>query len=309
MDRPPLPLLILAGRDRHPGVAGRRDGELAGYKAVEVRLGGRPLIAVLVERLRASGAFAPIAVAGPAEVYGPLELDARLIDTSGSFGDNLRAGVEALVAELDPEQLAITTCDVLPSSADLRRVLDDFHRHQPTDFWMPHHPVEDPAELGSSAYKPRYGFRPPDAPRAVPTLPGHLVIVHPRAVRRSLVYRIFDLGYATRNRPVRWRRAVIVRRALGLLLAADLRRLRRGRPPLVTWSLLTAGIRLGNRLIAGDATTTEIEDLLRIMWITRRHRRRHPERRGRFAILPCSSLARDVDTEAEARELVARGTL
>lgn len=299
-----MPLLILAGRDRAAGE--RRGGSrlLRGYKGVDIQIEGRPLIAVLIDRFRATGRFDEIFVAGPAAVYRPLGLDAHLLDADGGFGDNLRAGTEPIVERRAPQELALTTCDILPDPGELAVALEDLAAHRPCDFWMPQYRV-DPAQLGSSAYKPRYSMIPPGARRAVPTLPGHLVVANPLALRRELVYRVFDLAYQTRNRSLALRRAVIVRKTLGLLLSTDLRLLLSGRLPTVTWSMLVNGLIVGSKLKSGAVTTGELEERLRKVWVTRRHRRSHPQRRGRVVVLEGSSLARDVDTEEEARELAA----
>lgn len=305
-----IPLIVLAGRDRR-GTGGPRGDQhaLSGFKAVDTRLDGRPMIAVLLERLRETGTFDPIYLAGSAAVYAPLRLGVRLIDTDDTFGGNLRHSIEAVIDERRPSQLAITTCDILPERDDLARALADFRRHQPTDFWMPQHRVGTREALGTSDYKPRYYIRPDGEPAPVPTLPGHLIIADPLAIRRDLMYRIFDFAYETRNLDVAYRRGVIIKRALGLLLRADLRLLRRGEAPTITLSMVLHGYRLGTKLKRQDVSARAMEDHLRKIWVTGRHRRRYPTRRGRVAVLSCRSLARDVDTVEEARELIEKGTL
>jgi hypothetical protein len=37
-------------------------------------------------------------------------------------------------------------------------------------------------------------------------LPGHLTIFDPASLNLALMYRLFELGYRTRNRPLRYRR-------------------------------------------------------------------------------------------------------
>ncbi len=300
-----IPLIVLAGRDRH--ATGGPRGEqrnLSGFKAVDTRLDGQPLIAVLLERLRAVDAFDPIFIAGSAAVYAPLRLDARLIDTDDTCGGNLRNSVEAVVDELRPSQLGITTCDILPEREDLENAMADFRRHQPLDFWMPQHRVRDDEPLGTSDYKPRYFIRPDGEHEPAPTLPGHLILADPLALRRDLMYRIFDFAYETRNLDVAYRRSVIIKRALSLLLRADLRLLRRGELPTTTLSMVLHGYRLGTKLKRRDVSARAMEHHLRKIWITAQHRRRYPTRRGRVAVISCRSLARDVDTVEEANELI-----
>ena len=305
-----IPLVILAGRDRsseRPDRAGNRN--LGGFKAVETTLGGKPLIEVAVERFRSTGFFDPVVIAGPAAVYEPLGLPARLVDTDGNFGENLAAAVELLVDEMQPEQVAVTTADIVPERDDLERAIADYRAHAPLDWWMAIHRITDPGALATSSYKPRYRIIPHGEEQPAATLPGHLLIANPLAGRRKLIYRVFNLAYASRGRSVAFRRMFIVRRAIATLLGADLRRLARGQLPVITATLLWNGTRLADWLRRGDVRIEKIEDILRVMWATRRHRKQHPDRRGRFAAISCRSLARDVDTVEEAMELASKGTL
>ncbi len=304
-----LPLIILAGRDTKSASPHGDGKSLHGFKAVNTRVGGVTMLEALVTRLRTTGAFDPIAVAGPAAVYEPLGLDVLLVDTDSTFSGNLKAGLEALMASGPIDEMAVATSDVLPSAEDLATALDDYRAHRPLDFWMPQHRVQRPSELGSSGYKPRYYFKPTADTEPVATLPSHLVIGNPCVLRLRELLFLFDIAYATRERGVRYRRALMLRKILGLLLGGDLRRFLRGRAPLLTWDIVTNGVTTGGHLTRHDATAAQLEDLLRRFAVRRAHRRRLPDRRGRVALLSCRSLARDVDTEAEARELSEKGTL
>lgn len=304
----PIPLLLLAGRDRE-GTRLPEGGEdkrvLRGYKASRLEINGRPLIAELIERLRRTGAFGPIWVAGPSHLYEDVLEDVHLVDTDGGFGDNLRAGIEALVAALPDRAFATMTSDILPTDEDLQRALDDYRRHEPCDFWMCEMRIPtDPDNLGNSAWKPKYLLLPTGESEPVGTLPGHLVIVHPAGLRLHLIYRIFDLAYRTRNRPFNRRRWGIVRGAFSVLVHEDLRQLSRLRPPLVAMTMLYHGLNLGAKLFRGHVRQEELEDRLRRIWFDPRHLRRYPDRRGRVAILEGLSLARDIDTEEEALEIL-----
>ncbi|NJL27859.1 MAG: hypothetical protein HC897_08150 [Thermoanaerobaculia bacterium] len=303
----PFPLVILGGRDRHRSVlpdGGRDKHPLRGYKAVDTRIGDRTLIEVLTARLRATGAFAPIYVAGPRHVYEPLGMDVRLIDTDGEFGENLRAALEAVAATGWPQLVGFTTCDILPSNTDLQRALDDLE-HQPRfDFWYPQcREPADPSRLGSSAWKPRYPIQPTGETRPVPTLPGHLLVVDPQALRLELIYRLFELAYRSRNRPVRFRRSWIMRHVFWALVREDLRRLFSLRVPNISWLVLFNGLTLVARLLAKKLSQRELEDRLHAIFARNRHSRLYPERRGSMPILDVLSLARDIDTEEEAREI------
>ena len=309
-----MPVVLLAGRDRGSTrlpEEGQDHHLLKGYKSLDLEVAGKPLIAELADRLKATGAFAPVWIAGPADLYQPLVdsgllAGARLVDTDGDFGQNLEAGVETARAAHPGQPLAVLTSDILPDPEELERTVDDYRRASPCDFWMGEIRIpKDLGRLGHSAWKPKYHLRPRGEPDGVPTLPGHLVIVDPDVIRLHLVYRIFDLAYRTRNRAISDRRWAIVRGALTVLLHEDLGRLLRGRLPVVTWEMLYHGLKLGTKLRRGAVDQEELEDRLRILWVDDRHRRRHPERRGRVAILDTLSLARDIDTVEEAREILA----
>lgn len=310
METPELPLILLAGRDRRGATLpeGRPDLHLLrGYKAVELEIAGRPLLVRLLERLRECGGFGPVFVAGPARVYEPLQEslagEFRLIDTDSDFGGNLRAALEEVRSLGFAGHVAVMTSDVLPDPGEMRQVLDDLERHQPCDFLMVECRADDAARLGASDWKRRYLIRPRGESAAVPTLPGHFVVADLGAVRLDLLYGIFELAYRTRNRPTSYRRAVIVRSVLAKLFAEDLKRLARLGRPGVTWELVWNGLVLIKKLVTTGIDQDEMEDRVRRMWIRWRHRRRHPERRGRVMIHDGLSLARDVDTEEEAREV------
>jgi hypothetical protein len=159
---------------------------------------------------------------------------------------------------------------------------------------------------GASTWKPRYGIVPRAGEPPVEILPGHLVVVDPDALALDLVCKMFQIAYATRNRPIEKRRSPMVRGVVLGLLAEDLRGLAALRPPTLAWTLLRAGLAAAGELRRGTITCARFEDALRILFVTRRHRRLFPERRVVLPIVDDLSLAMDVDTEEEAQELIAR---
>ncbi len=313
MSRETLPLIILGGRDRGTTVlpeAGRSKHLLRGYKAVDLEIGGRPLILTLIERLRACGLFDPIFIAGPRSVYEPLiegrpaEGRVRLIDTDTTFGGNLEASVEAVRSEFPSRPLAVTTCDILPDPDELRQAIEDFERHRPIDFWMPFIPLPESLEcLGESAWKPKYGVVPEGGDRPVSILPGHLLIVDPSVLRLKLIYRTFEVAYRTRNLPVAYRFSVLVRTFLSTLVWEDVKRLFTLRWPNITWLLVWNGLMITKRLRDGAVSQEEVAERVSRLWVLQEHRRAHPERLGRMVIVDSLSLAKDIDTEEEAREV------
>ncbi|MEE8523232.1 MAG: hypothetical protein V3T72_04815 [Thermoanaerobaculia bacterium] len=307
MESTKIPLIILGGRDRagtQLPEAGRGKHVLRGYKAIDLRIAGRPLINILLDRLRACDRFDPIYVAGPRDIYEPVVTGVRFIDTDGTFGGNIRVSLEAVGAELPVQPIAFISCDILPKAEELERALDDYERHRPLDFWaLTIRAPVDPHLLGESAWKPKYDIQPEGEDQAVGVMPGHLAIVEPESLRLRLLYIVFDAIYRTRNRPLAYRRAAMGRTLVLTLIGNDLRRILKWRWPTYTWSLASNGLAIVARLMAGNLKQRELETRLHRAVARERHRKAHPERRGRFAILDGLSLAKDIDTEEEAREI------
>ncbi|MFO7581597.1 hypothetical protein [Guyparkeria sp.] len=302
-----LPLIVLGGSDRKP--AGLPQGAelhpVQGYKAASLRVAGRPLMELVLERSRASGEFRPIYLAGPRRVFEPLSADVHLIDTDGSFGDNIQRALTEVVDRHPGSAVAFMTSDILPDPGGLRRVMAAYHRQTPCDLWFPLVRVGDDDALGASGWKPRYGIVPRRGQAAVEVLPGHLLVVDPQAMRLGLAYRLFQLAYTTRNRKVRYRRNVILSALVPGMLWHDLLHLLTLRPPLMTWSVLRGGLEVAAGLRRGDLTLEALERALRFAGIKTSHRRRHPERRVILPITDELSLALDIDTEEEAAAMAA----
>lgn len=303
----PLPLIVLAGHDARPATlpeSGADKHPLVGLKGLDVRFGDQPLIDVLLEQVRACGAFGPIYIAGPAHAYGERRGEARVVDTEGSFGHNIRVAIAEVTRRHPDQPVALTTCDIVPEEHDLRLAMDDYSAAAPVDFWFAMIAApEDPGELGASAWKPQYRVVPEPGAPAVSILPGHLLVVEPQVCRIPLVLRAFDLAYRTRNRPIGYRLLRIVGGVLGTLIAADVSGLFRLHPPVLTVSVLYHAVALARRLRSGRATSEVLGHHARALFVQYRHRRRHPERRGHFTVLPAVSLAKDIDTEEEAAEI------
>jgi hypothetical protein len=306
MAKSTLPIVILAGSDRRAAVLpeeGHDKHPLSGYKAVDVRIGDKTLVETVIDRLEASGLFRPIYVAGPRQSFGTvLPQSASLIDADGTLGENIRTSLERLRKEHPATPIGFITCDVLPEVDTLHSLLVDYDRHAPCDLWFPMiHAPEDPGKLGASAWKPAYRIVPRKGEAAVGVLPGHLVIVDPEALRRKFVYRLIQLGYRTRNRPIDYRRGVMVRGVVLELIYQDLLHLVTLRAPTLTWTVLSRGIAAARRLRDGTITRERLERALRKIFVTSKHRRRYPDRRVRLPIAEGLSLALDIDTEEEAR--------
>lgn len=304
-----LPLIVLGGRDRRGSELGSPGlTPLSGYKALDLRIAGRPLIEHVIERWRAIGEFAPIYLAGPAERYrGVAPDEVELVDTDGGFGHNLMAGVDAVIERHGCGPTAVTTSDVLPDERELGELVGHYRACEPCDFWMPQIRVpDDPERLGASQWKPRYRIASAEGETPVETLPCHLVIADVAAVRLDLMRQLFDIAYRTRNQPIRRRGMAVARRLLGWLLRRDLGGMLRGRAPLLTWETARYGIAMARELAAGTISAPRLAELIRRIYVRRSHRRAHPERRGYLPVIDGLSLAKDIDTEGEAREIAAK---
>jgi len=310
MGRNRIPIVILAGSDRRPAVlpeSGRDKHPLAGYKGVDVWIGGRPLIALLVERLIAIGEFGPLYVVGPARAYDCVRQDSQWVESDGTVGQNFRRGFETAQAAHPGSPIACVTCDILPDVDTVRSLMEEYRREAPCDLWLPL--VEAPADtgrLGASEWKPKYRIIPGPGRKGVRFLPGHLAIADPEAMRLRFLYRLIDVGYRTRNRPIRYRRTVMVRGVVAALLYQDFLHLFAGRLPTLTWSVLSAGSDAARALRAGSITREVMEEKLRKILVNHRHLRRYPRRRVMLPIVDALSLALDIDTEEEARAVGGR---
>jgi hypothetical protein len=300
-----LPLVILGGSDRRPTrlpLSGRDKHPLSGYKGIDVRIAGQPLVLKVAERLRESGCFDPIYLTGPAAAYREIEGSVELIDADSTFARNIRIAMNAVRARHGDRPVAFTTCDILPDVETLRQVMADYTAHAPCDFFFPLvQAPEDPDRLGASAWKPVYRVVPQPGQSARRVLPGHLAIVDPGALRLTFLYRLIQIGYRTRNRSIRYRRSVMVRGVLGALLYQDWMHLLALRAPTTAWTVLTAGLKAGRGLKRGTILRTELEDAVRKVFVAGAHRKRYPDRRALLPLVEGLSLALDIDTEEEAR--------
>ncbi len=302
----PIPILILGGSDARPASlpdAGRDKHALHGYKGRDLLIGGRPMIQAVAERLKGSGGFDPIYVAGPQEVYQGIP-DLNVIDTAGSLGKNLRTGLERLRLLHPGSYLGITTCDILPEPGCLRTFLQESRAHMPFDAWFPMILMpEDRTRLGASSWKPTYHVVPGEGLDPVATLPGHLMVINPEAFRLRFAYRLMQIAYRTRNRPIPVRRKEMVRDTLKDLLFEDVRHLFGMRVPRLTWTVISNGLNIARDLKSGTITTERLENSIRRIFIRYRHQKEFPDRRVHIPVMDALSLAKDIDTVEEAREL------
>ena len=307
------PIVVLAGSDPRPAgltEAGQGFNPLTGYKGATLFAGGRPLIQCVLDRLAASKRFSDRYVAGPARIFSGLARGARLVDCDGRIDANLRAAFHAVRESHPHGPIAFFTCDVLPDPHTLDDAMDRYAAAAPCDVFFPLVDApEEPRALGASAWKPLYRVRldGQSPPRTI--LPGHLVIVDPDALRLGLVFQLMTLSYRTRNRPIDKRRYEMFRGLLGHALWEDLRLLLTLRIPELTATLIADGAAVAMGLKSGNMTIERLESAVRRVVVSYGHRRRYPRRRVHLPVLfDALSLARDVDTEEEAREAGLRVT-
>lgn len=302
-----IPIIILGGCDARPSVlppAGRGLHPLGSYKAAAIRLHGVPLIAHLVDRLKGCPEFDPIYVAGPKEIYGTQGLSATIIDTDSTFAENIRVAIEWVGSQGPPAPVALMACDVLPDPQELRTFLEDYRRQGDCDLWFPLVRAPESMErLKAFAWKPLYRILPDEHAPTVRVLPGHLVIADPGALRLEFIYRLLEIAYQTRNQPVSARTRVMVRSVLLALLHRDLENVFRLRWPGFTYTVLRNGLFIARGLRAGTLVLRDLEAAATRIAVRPEHRRQFPERGARLPILEGLSLAEDIDTEEEARQL------
>ena len=309
----PIPLIVMAGSDPTPAALPEEGAQLhpiQGPKGMSLKIGGRPLIDLLLEPLVSSGCFDPIFIAGPTTEYGPSRQGCEVIDTNSGFGANIRAALQVVAPRARDGIVALTTCDILPTADELRELMEDYFARVPIDFWFPLIIApNEPDQLGASFWKPRYQVLDQPGGKPVSFLPGHLIVVDTLAARVPLVVRAFDLAYRTRNRGILYRMVVMISGVLAGLLWQDLKHLASFRLPTMTFSVTYNGIMLALELRKGESTSDELAERLEKSFIRYRHRRKYPERVGRLPLMKALSLAKDFDTQEEAAEIATQSEI
>jgi hypothetical protein len=305
----PIPAVILGGRDRKPAElpqAGQDKHALSAYKGAAIQIGGHPIILAIIERLKQSGCFDPIFVAGPASVYHFAKDKAQIVDTDGQLDENVGAALEQVQLGCGRTPLALFACDVLPEVANLQALMRDYLGHQPNEIFFPLVRVPDIPTLGESAWKPKYQVIPQGGTKPVTVLPGHLLVIDPPTLRLRLIFTLTRLAYHTRNKGISHRRSVMIRGALGYLLKEDLKSLLKFQIPHLTFTVIINAIRGARELQGGNIQQEILERRLRKILVRARHRVRHHDHGVYLPVVDALELAKDVDTVEEADELQAR---
>ncbi|MDF1861911.1 MAG: hypothetical protein P1U87_16955 [Verrucomicrobiales bacterium] len=303
-----IPITILAGSDHAPGHLPKTETELhslsTAYKGAEVKVGGRPLIELLVERIEQSAGFGPVTIAGPAGIYEPLGLKAEIVDTNGGIAVNMKAAFEHHQQRHGKKPMAILAYDVLLEAGEFDEIRNLYEEDAPCAIWIPFvRKPEEEEELGAFGWKPTYALLPAKGEPPIPILPGHIGIVRLEEMRLSILYQLFDLAYKTRNHSVKTRKRVMVRSVFGKLLLYDLRALCSLRAPRLTLSVIANGVRIADRLRKGDLLISELEQAIAGIFLRHDSELNVAGRGVRHPIVDILSLGEDIDTEEEAAGL------
>lgn len=310
-----VPLVILAGSDRRPGpVPPGAEGYhfVVGYKGAEIRVGERPLVEILLERIRHTSVFGETYLAGPRRVYEDL-VDCPIIDTDSNISTNIRAAVEEVRARHGPDtRLAIISCDVLPSVEEIVDLAQELmtpdgqgsggEGADEAAVALSLVRVED--DLGASAWKPKYRIRPGPDEEPLSLLPGHLAVARPSRIRTGLFHSLVRLAYQQRNRDYDERRRNILLRFVGTLIWRDFLNIFRLSPPTLTYSVLRHGLGAFLSWRRGELTLDGLASAIGAVLVRRRFFRRYREQCVRLVVTSHTSFARDIDTQEEMQELL-----
>lgn len=298
----------MAGSDHAPGHLPESSSDLHSlstfYKGAEVKVGETPLISLMIEQIAKSRGFGPITIAGPADVYAPLDLKATLVDTNGSVATNLKAALDHHLKTHRDQPMALLAYDVLMSSDDLDELADIYKEDDPCAVWVPLVKKPDRRdELGAFGWKPTYRIAPAKGEAPINILPGHLGVLQLEAMRLPILYELLNLAYATRNYPVATRKKVMVRSVIGQLLLDDLRAICSFRVPRLTASVITNGLRIAAHLRKGDLTIPDLEKAIGGIFLRHDSPLKQSGRGVRHPIVDILRLAEDIDTQEEAAHL------
>ena len=305
----PLPIIIFGGSDAHRDTIPEGftpDDMLSGIKGAVQLPSGRCIAGELVARLRESGRFLDPILIGPRAAYEGL-LDCEIVDVRGDLPATIAAAQATIKKRYDmSEPVAITACDVLPTPDELRRLLAEaYDPNARCGFWW-QLVAAQPAELGASGWKPSYRIARVAGEAPLTLYPGHLVIMRPGALRLEVYNRFLALAYRYRNRGVYERAIRMTLRAVGTLLAEDLRTLASFRASALTLSLPYRVFGVYKKLSAQQLTVNDLETMAAKIVIAPKFHRQVPEKSFVLSITDIQSLAKDIDTRGELEEAVQR---
>jgi len=307
-----MPIIIFGGSDSYRETVPEglsADDMLSGFKGAVCLPSGRCIAGELIQRIRQSGRFREPVLIGPRDAYEAL-LDCEVVDVRG----NLPATIEAAEAIAEERYglshpFAVSACDVLPSGAEFRQLLEEgYDPHPECGLWWQLVAAE-PSELGASGWKPNYRVAPSAGESPVTLYPGHLVIVRPEALRLKAFKRFLSLAYRYRNRALYERVTRMTLRALSTMLQEDVSLLASGRWSARTFSVPYMVLRAYGKLRTETMTVRDLEAVAAKVLLDPAFQRRKKNRPVVFAVTRIQSFAKDIDTRAELEEAVRRTRL
>lgn len=303
-----LPIIILAGgNERVETIPDGFTAEdlLQGYKGAVKLPSGRCIAGELIERIRESRRFEDPVLVGPRRIYRDL-VDCEVSDTTGDLLATIMEFTRLLTERYPDRPVAVSACDILPTAADLRELMDESYApYSNSGLWWQLIAAE-PAEMGVSGWKPSYRIRlSPEGP-LLNLYPGHLLILRAGAVRLDWFNLFLMLAYRYRNRSVYERMIRITLRALGLWLADDL-----GRIASFQWPgrILAAPCGIFRAYCKYCLERLTVPDLAaeltrQIMVPGRTRELDHPVA---MVVTRIRSFAKDIDTRTELEEVLHEG--
>ena len=221
-----LPIIILAGGNERVETIPNGltpDDILRGFKGAVKLPSGRCIAGELIERIRESGRFEEPILVGPRRIYHDL-VGCEISDTSGDLLATVTELTRLLTERYRDRPVAVSACDILPTAADFRNLLDESYApYVNSGLWW-QMIAADPEEMGVSRWKPSYRMRLSPKEPLLNLYPGHLLILRGSAIRLDWFERFLMLAYRFRNRGLYQRIIRITLRVMRLWLADDLRR-------------------------------------------------------------------------------------
>jgi hypothetical protein len=303
-----LPIIILAGGNERVETVPTGltpDDILRGFKGAVKLPSGRCIAGELIERICESGRFEKPILVGPRRIYRDL-VACEISDTSGDLLATVTE-LTRLLAERYPDRpVAVSACDILPTAADFRNLLDESYApYVNSGFWWQMIAAE-PEEMGVSRWKPSYRMRlSPERP-LLNLYPGHLLILRPTAIRLDWFNRFLMLAYRFRNRGLYERVIRITLRVMRLWLADDLRRVASfqwpGRVVAAPYGIFRTYVKYRLERVTVPDLADELTRQIMVPGGTRGLD--HP---ASFAVTRIRSFAKDIDTRTELEEILRDG--
>ena len=300
-----LPILILAGGNDQPGTIPsgfNADDVLRGFKGAMTHPSGRCIAAELAQRVRDSERFQEPIVVGPRRVYQDL-VDCEIVDTAGNLLSTINAFSQLLNARFPERPVAVSACDILPTAADFRELMDtSYAPYANSGLWWQLIDAT-PEEMGVSGWKPSYPMRMAPGEPLLNLYPGHLLVLRSDTIRLESFNRFLMLAYRFRNRSVYERMIRITLRALWLWLADDLRRIASFRWPGRLVACPYGIFRSYLRYRRDQFTVSGLaEELTRQIMVP--DRIRGLDYPVALAVTRIRSFAKDIDTRPELEEIL-----